>query len=282
MKNVIATILVLTVIIITSGCKAVRGDVDDVVKLKSRTIVALVDLTSSLTEQEFRSVASQARQILSQAPPRSQLYVLAITRDVMGTTALLDVSVPGIDSDAAKTELARWREETADRLIDKLQQKRGSDALTDSKYASCIYEGLRRAGGIIKDNHSDSSDVFVISDMVEECQTSALGHVVKMNKPAIDTELAEVEKVKDLSCDLHGARVLMVTPTRGEYEKDVIRPKSEDLEKYWTHVIAYCKADQSAFHFSPDMPHELFKEAPASPATSTPPVTASAAVAARR
>jgi|GEM_PF-6962759 len=279
MKNLIAVALLLMLV---TACPEGRHGVDEPSTLKSRTIVTLVDLTSSLTEQEFRSVSSQARQIIEQAPPRSQLYVLAITRDVMGTTALLDVTVPGVDSEAAKTELKNWRQETSDRLVDKLQQKRGSDALTDSKYASCIYEGLRRAGGIIKDNHSDSSDVFVISDMVEECQTSALGHVVKMNKPAIATELAEVEKIKDLSCDLHGARVLMVTPTRGEYEKDVIRPKSEDLERYWTHVIAYCKADQNTFHFSPDMPHDLFKDTPSAAPAPTPPVTASSAVAATR
>jgi hypothetical protein len=227
-----------------------------------RLVVIFADVTSSLTGEQVDSVQTDVRRIIEALPPNSVVHVFAIGRETETGTEIETDRTPPIESTVADKQLARWRIAFADRVAEELRrlQKRRRETEPDV-LSSCITPALRRTATVAgRSSRSEGRvDLFVVSDLIEECGTSLLGGKVNLWKRDIRSEIRLASDFKGKLPDLSRATVTLVLPQHtvntAEQSK---QPSTADLEEFWTKLLGNCGVTK--LYFGADLPpaDELF------------------------
>ncbi len=239
-----------------------------------RTKVALIfcDVTNSLTKGENRRVGSIAADIVSSLPPGSiyKLYPIQIQTQIPAPIEVdanedgrlddEDYRIPpepanNVEEGRTAETRKRWRERARELILKSVdglydQMNKGPDNRT------CIVNALSFASNYLSTNYGDTQKyeplLFIISDMVEECNSTPLpGQLLKMNKPDISEE---IQKAKALSaeqpapdgrrfgCRLADVTAYCVFPASPETPTvpRARRPDRDQVKEFWNAVFGVC------------------------------------------
>ena len=272
-KRTLATFALLAVACSAMSCGEASDPTPEPPK---RMVVIFADVSSSLTPEQVVSVQTHVARIIKALPANSDVHVFSIGRDTESARELRSETAPSVESDATANRLTLWRAELATKLQDDLDQLHRNRKTTEpDTLSSCITTALRRTASVTT-RTTRRVDVFIVSDMIEECGTSLLGGQLSLMKRDITQEIKQAREFKGRFPDLRRATFTLVRPqynvvTTAQAE----HPTSADLERFWREVLARCNTDPGQVFFGADLPsaEELF---PDGSSTDTATVSASA------
>jgi hypothetical protein len=254
-------LIVITALVVACGGKSCREASVPTPALPERLVVIFADVTSSLTAEQVVSVQSHVEHIIEALPPRTTVYVFSIGRDTETAREIEHDATPIVDSEAAKNRLVQWRATFATQVRDDLERLHARRKDTEpGTLSSCITTALRRAASLTT-RSTRQVDIFIVSDMIEECETSLLGGQLTLMKRNIDEEIRHVTDLKSQPVSLRHATITIVRPqynihTSGQNEQ----PSAADLERFWRGLLVHCETDSKRVYFGADLPpsDELF------------------------
>jgi hypothetical protein len=237
-----------------------------------RLVVIFADVTSSLTDEQVKSVEAQVKQIITSLPLHTVVHVFSVGRDTETAKEVMVDASPVDETTTAKNKLDEWRATLATSVQEALEQLYKHRKETEpGTLSSCITTALRRTASLAI-RSTRQVDVFIVSDMIEECGTSLLGGRVSLMKPDIAPEIQRANDLTKQPVDLRRATITLVRPQYNVITKaQSNEPSAADLEIFWRALLAHCNTDQKRVFFGADVPpsEELFSTATVgAPATS--------------
>jgi hypothetical protein len=235
-------------------------------KTAPKTTVALVfcDVTNSLTREENRKVGSLAADIVDKLPDKTifRLYPIQIQTQLQAAIKI-DINKNGKDDDEDHSVVEIISNTQRDEY-EKVKQKRreqienGVDDLYErlnkvpQDNRTCILNALGFAHNFFLPIYGDSSKydlrMYLISDMIEECNTSPLPvRRVEMDRRNISREISLANTLPQ-SWNLSGVQIMCIFPTasgtaENQGTPDVSsarRPNRDDVKSFWNTVFKRC------------------------------------------
>lgn len=209
-------------------------------------VVIFADVTSTITPTEHESVAQLLRCLIHRAPPRARVFAFPLSANVQQAELLTPVwTVPSRNQVGAAQKGQQGAQTAADGAVKKLRHLYAdvSNRAGAIEARTCIFDALRRAEGLAQANPTTPIEVYIISDLVEDCESSYNDKIVQLNKKNIERDIAAVEQVKSPLLRLNGASVTLLLPRSDETQKTKERrPSVSQRRRFWEVILRNCKA----------------------------------------
>ncbi len=238
--------------ILFSSCNSVK---EIFIPPPSRSYIAVIfsDVTGSLSSGEKKNVSDLTVKLIQGLPVGTKYVVYPIHSNTEFPSPLIEGELGNsVQGQAKKIEVNNLSS-----LLGKLNKD--VDTLNGSDQKSCILNTIRTARNEFKNRCSSQkscvSELFYVSDMIEECNRTPLNRPVNLNKSDITSELAEAnnfpeeEKLSDIT-------VTIILPINSQEVHSSTRPNRKDFEEYWRRIFVRNGLEKPRF-FNGTIPQKL-------------------------
>jgi hypothetical protein len=201
--------------------------------------VVLADVTGSLTPVESNSVAALTASVLDTLPPGAAYRVYPIHMDMERPSVIVDGMVPSLPGIWMDPNVAMARREFVDTKLHEIHlEVNGTSLKVDS--GTCILDGLSFVDNLFRSPEYEGipKQLYIISDMIEECPMTPLGIGVSLHHRLSSREL-EVASTFPTGPDWSSVAVGLVVPadvTPAARVQD--RPRLRDLRLFWGRILS--------------------------------------------
>lgn len=232
---------------------------------RGKVVLIFCDVTSSLNPEERDSVSNLAAQIVQNLDPPVDFQVLPILLDTERSDVLLEGSISSLVKPSDKARLAEKRKRIPAALKKKIAGLYESANRPSDPNRSCIVNALDRASRIFvqyAQNKNLDLHLIILSDMLEECETSPYGRIL-LNKKDIRPEIERAKGSVSLR-NLSGVQVALVLPVRNN-GSSYVAPPTGQLEEFWRAVFGKAGLttaqddSQGLFYFGAGLPQRMKK-----------------------
>ena len=217
------------------------GNIDPPENGKENIYVVLCDLTTSLDSTSISRVASVSKKILKEIPDGSKVCFYELN-DNHYKQAFYEEKIARFSTTLSEEKkMLEKNKQNADSL-ELLILNKGKEYTNESlsnQPNSCIVGGLRKASTFLRDEGSQDTSkynywVIILSDMLEECNSSPLGSTF-MKPEYLSTIDANIEKYNP-DFDLSYANVRVCLTSENNSKKNAYL-RNEQLEEVWQKIF---------------------------------------------
>jgi hypothetical protein len=234
---------------------------------REKIVLIFCDVTSSLDEGERNAVIELTSRLIQNLKPPVRYQVLPIMLETERARPLLNEKIPSLVKPSDK---ARYQQALSGIPAYLKQEISTLYAQTNSPGAdpnrSCIISSLERAGGIFEQYRTQKNVdlyLFIVSDMLEECERNPYEVPIRLNKTNIKNEIETVKKKVIRVGKLAGVQVAMVVPAGRAYTSSYGHPPLRSLGEFWRTVFRQAGfggaqlSDPEKFYFGSGLPERF-------------------------
>ncbi len=219
----------------------------------SRLVLIFSDTTRSLSEPEIKKVSSLTADIIDSLPEKTQYAVYTVQRYVSQPPLFPSGFVPELKTlsdrsvyDNQKATRRTKIEHDIDELYSNSKYKDASDRTCILNLLPFIQERFARmtASG---DPSNHEFEVYFVSDMVENCDDTALGRIRMDDVHMRDLILSYAEKYSD-GPNLSNVRITVIIPSTFESNHPFDpKPSTNFLKAFWRKIFFRCGLKEEWF-----------------------------------
>jgi len=223
-------------------------------------VLIFADVTNTLPPDEHQSLCKMVGCLIRQAPPRAQVHVYPLSKDVQEANLVAPVwTVPSLEDVGAERKIRDEAQKITAEALKKLQTLYvDANAQGAAHERTCIFDALRSAENILREKPQGAGQIHVVTDMVEDCKRSYNGTIVRLNAHDIQSQIGEASKWADQLLDLRGATVYFHVPRHDSTRerRNDPRPHIDQRKKFWEILVGKCGANGPRFY------HKAFENCP--------------------
>jgi hypothetical protein len=201
--------------------------------------VVLADVTSSLNPAESRSVAALTASILDVLPVGAAYRVYPIHMDMERPSLIVEGAVPSVADVWTNPEVATARKDFLDRAIRQQYLEVNAPSVALDK-RTCILDGLSFVESLFRNPEYENTpkQLYIVSDMIEECSMTPLGVEVDLHHRTVRKEL-DFAGSFPTGPDWSSVAVALIVPSNSlPAAKIQERPRLQDLKFFWARVLS--------------------------------------------
>ncbi len=246
--GIIVFVALILLLLRTSNPDSVGPERKDIPKTK--VVLVLCDVTGSLTESQSGRVAALAADIIDTLPGNSKYAVYPINEDSGRTPPLIPSGIIQKHNTPYGREKEERREEIESR-INALHKSNGNHKTCILNMLWFAHERLTRMADLsIIDPSIFEFELYIISDMVENCDDTPLGPIkMEDSNNLVLIQLAanrfpQIPRAPDLS----EVRISVIVPSTFESkDSSGSKPGSRYLKDFWRTIFMRCGLKEEWF-----------------------------------